>query len=336
MLPSRGDTGQRIQRTAAVVHFYPPMSRPTLTALAVLSSTLLFASCLLNRSGELPTESTSSSGTNAGSGGSVSSSSVGTAATGSGGSGRAASSSSGGAGGSGMGGLGGFGGSGVGGMGGLGGAGGMPPLCDAMNPNLLACYDFEGDTLDKVGNFDFIGSNPMFFTPAGVSAFDVIPSGDHIANGPGMAVQQLTIEMCFYANALPAAGKSMRLYRREGWAQMHVTAVRGAPRVGISLGDGSIYFNPGEILANTWYHAAVVFHDPQDTVVVHVRGYQPMSFADALDEAHIPAVPGVDTTLGYPGFLGAGKFDGYIDNLRVFNAARSNIEIKAAAKNCPL
>ena len=290
------------------------MRRASATAVALSTLALSLAACLLNRSGNA----------DGGAGGS----SVATVSTGFGG----ASSSSGKGGGGGMG----EGGVGAGGKGGMG----VKPL-DCSSTDLWACYNFDNNVNDQAGPYNWIGVPTEYVTNSKFSAFDVVASGQHTTLGPNMPaspaleVEELTIELCFFAKSLPATAMSMSLYRTKEWAQLYIrkTTDNDTHRLRFQPGNGNLMANNGELQVNKWYHGAAVYSAAAQEVIVYVSGL-PATMTSTNATIGLSAF---GTTLGHRLDVvnAVDVFDGYIDNLRVFHSVRTPTEIADAAANCP-
>ena len=302
------------------------MTRFSFLGIMLFAGPLAMVSCILDRSGN--SLAAGDSGVTSSGGGSASTTGIG----GSGGGGAAGGANGGSGGEAGEGGH-------SGGHGGGGGAGGAH-LLDCSSLELLACYGFDGDTMDQFGQYNFTGTKPVYFLKNGFTAFDVSESGEHKALGPALDKQQLTIELCFRAKTVPNKPSRVRLYGRSGSAAVYIgkQSTTAVPRVGFgAISERALDFFDNDnviITADTWHHVAAVFDATRatDNIIVYVDGGSPTSHTTSVT---IGAVDNnKDSTLGYPGVV-LTQFDGYIDNLRVFHAARTSPEVAAAAANCP-
>jgi hypothetical protein len=207
---------------------------------------------------------------------------------------------------------------GVGGAGGSGGGMPPPPFCDPTDQTLLACFRFDGDTNDASGKSnDVTPTNVTFGEGVVGQAGDFKPGSQiAIADAPHWDIPEYTVELWYYQRSY--GSNRMGLFDSDG-------------RVGLFIhgqGDlrclrGSATANKMDMPLNTWIHAACVFGSGK--LRLYVDG------AMALEVDAEPPMPNdMLNTIGSNAPNGD-SLDGLIDDVRVWNVARSASEICAAA-----
>ncbi|MDI1450734.1 LamG domain-containing protein [Polyangium sp. 6x1] len=221
----------------------------------------------------------------------------------------------------GVGGAGGSGGSvGMGGATGAGGSGGMPepPFCDPTDASLLACFRFEGDAKDESGKTNTVTPTNVTFK-AGVDgqAADLKAGSQvFIDDAPHWDVTEYTVELWYYQRSHP--GTRMGLFDSDG-------------RYGFFIyGQGDLQCTRGGAIANmqnmpldTWTHAACVFGGGK--LRLYVNGTQ-VEEVDAM-----APVAGSGSNAVGSNAPDNDSLDGRLDNVRIWNVARSAADICKAA-----
>jgi len=216
--------------------------------------------------------------------------------------------------------------SGAGGSGGAGGAGGsaggapLPPFCDPADPALLACFRFDDDTNDESGKGNVVTPINMLLAAGkdGQAADFRAGSQIIIADADHWDVTESTVELWYYQRTY--AGTRMGLFDSDGRFGLFVhnqgdlQCTRGGPvakKTGMPL--------------DTWIHAACVFKEGK--LRLYVNG-------ELATETDAPALGDGNgsNTIGSNAPSGD-TLDGLIDNVRIWNVARSEGDIcKAAGK----
>lgn len=218
------------------------------------------------------------------------------------------------------GGLGGVGGVGLagGGIGGIGGIGGAAPVDFCDEAGLVACYRFDGDTLDGSPNLNHATDSSGATYQEGISGQALYLSQDSNVTVPSDAsfvVSQLTIEAWIRLAALPTGTDSALIFDHQAHYGFSVTPS------GLRCAAGVTVDAPLSIDTAEWLHVACTA-DAQ-ALRIYVNGELVMSApGDALNQA------GCST-------LGIGQnvpdhdheFQGRIDDLRIFNYPRSAAQI---------
>jgi hypothetical protein len=211
--------------------------------------------------------------------------------------------------------MGGAGGSvGEGGAGGSGGGMPPPPFCDPTDERLLACFRFDGNTNDGSGkSHDVTATN---VTLSGGAA-DFGASGQiTIADAPHWDAPEYTVELWYYQRN--HGDPRMGLFDSDGRFGLFVYGQGGLTCLG-----GNAAPSTTNMPLNAWIHAACVFGG--GTLRLYVNGEL------AAEASAVPPVPNdLLNTLGSNAPSGQ-SLDGLIDDVRVWNVARTASEICAAA-----
>lgn len=210
-------------------------------------------------------------------------------------------------------------GSGGAGSGGMGGGLPLPPFCDPNDASLLACFRFEGDTLDASGK-----SNTVTPTNVNLGGGKAGQAGDfqadsqiRIEDAPHWHVSQYTLELWYSQRSY--GGTRMGLFDSDG---RYGLFVYGAGELRCSRGDAVASMT--NMPLDTWTHAACVFDGAK--LRLYVNGAQA-----AEDDAVPPEPDGTGSNALGSNAPSGDSLDGLIDDVRVWNVARSASEICAAA-----
>jgi hypothetical protein len=211
-------------------------------------------------------------------------------------------------------GAGGFGGASSSGGAGGNGSGGGVTFCG--DPGLVACYAFEGDALDgsQAGN-DASASGVGYVSGQAGQAVEH-GSGDTITipSATSLGLSAYSQELWVFPTQLPTSGRVGIIDAPGRWsAWLYDTGVRCRGVAG------------PVIPVNTWTHLACV-HDGT-TLRLYVDGTEVASGANSLD----PTPPTGNTHVGSNAPAGDEEWNGRMDQLRIFNYARTPQQICAAA-----
>ncbi|UQA55779.1 LamG domain-containing protein [Polyangium aurulentum] len=219
--------------------------------------------------------------------------------------------------------------SGAGGSGGAGGAGGSggggmpsPPFCDPDDPALLACFRFENNTNDESGKGNEVSASGVTISEGkeGLGADFHAGSQVAIADADHWDVTEYTLELWYYQRSHAGDGYRMGLFDSNGryglfvYNQGELRCTRGGPVAQMA-----------NMPLDTWIHAACVFR--AGALRLYVNG-------TPVAEVGAPELGDGDGTNAIGSDAPSGdSLDGLIDNVRVWNVARSESHIcKAAGK----
>ncbi len=199
------------------------------------------------------------------------------------------------------------------------GAVSLPPLCDKTATDLLACFAFEGAATDEsaAGLVPDMASNLSFVAGKEGQALELTlsPKSDLRLPFATLNTPAMTIEMWLRPASLPSAGGRMLLVDMNG-------------RFGVTMGDdGTLSCRTVAALTKAavgkWTHLACV-HDGT-SLTAYVDGKMEATAANTLASTADFVGIGQDSPSGADGF------DGALDNLRFWGAARTAAEVAAAA-----
>ena len=203
---------------------------------------------------------------------------------------------------------------------GAGGMGGPPPFCDVDDTSLIACYTFNSGFDDESGykNVNTPGDslqNGWEGTAAYFSSGEPIV----ITDEPFWHVDDFTVEMWTKLDTL--AGAQYWLYSGERFAMSHTNT---EVYCGIVNGQELFYIKSGYILTTgKWTHIACVHKG--SVLTLYVDGDMVNQQSGNLTISHTNGNTKIGTHFDetYPLY-------GLIDNLRIFNVARSAQQICAS------
>jgi hypothetical protein len=208
---------------------------------------------------------------------------------------------------------------------GSGGVGGNPAaaLCDSSDPTLIACFPFEGDTIDASGKKNEVTATGVTFAPGvnGQAASFNGASQVSIANTALWDVPVYTVELWYYQRSYNATRAG--IFDSDNRFSMFVY---GSGEFRCSRA-GTYFAINDKMPLDTWTHVACVYSG--STLSLYVNGVlSDQTMAPFLDS-------GGTTTIGSNAPNGD-YFDGMIDSVRVWNIARSANDICTAAgkPNC--
>lgn len=216
------------------------------------------------------------------------------------------------------------GGGGSGGDAGGGGAGGaMPNLCD--EPDLIACYPFDG-------NADDAGPDARHLTATAVSYV------------PGIDGQAVNLDMSSLLSVIDSEGAfSTAAITIEAWVRLDQPVLTGRAGVADYSDHWAIFIHPDEIRSgNSAFSASYVFAPQQWThVALTIDATASAIYVDGLAIASgrgrvlntTPTANPIHVGSNAPPAPEADQLIGAIDSLRIFSVARTSAQICAAA-NC--
>lgn len=195
----------------------------------------------------------------------------------------------------------------------------LPPLCDPTATDLLACFACEGAATDGSGsalvpdtasNLSFVAGKEGLALKLTLS-----PKSDLRLPFATLNTPSMTIEMWLRPASLPASGGRALLVDMNG-------------RFGVTMSDDGT-LSCRSVAATTkatvgkWTHLACV-HDGAN-LTAYVDGTMEATAANTLATTSDFVGVGQDSPSGGDGF------DGELDNLRFWSAARSGVQVAAAA-----
>lgn len=202
-----------------------------------------------------------------------------------------------------------------------GGAGGMEMIEPCAEPDLVACYRFDGDAVDGSGNGNSATALNVGYGP-GVDGEAIALSPQSLVqapNGPTWSLTSYTIEAWVRPDTLPEGDARAGILDHD---TRYALFLYGS---GVRCGTGGSSVYGPQIPAQTWTHLACT-HDGS-TMRVYVNGVEEAAkAASPLDGMTVGAV----ITIG-SNAPGGDPFNGAIDTLRVFRSARTAEQICAAA-----
>ena len=200
------------------------------------------------------------------------------------------------------------------------------PLCDPADTALIGCFAFE-DTAESQSGAGLVVTASGLVYGEGIRgrALDTRLQGAlHIEETPALDFDAFTIEMWVHPDALPTGAGRAGLFDNDGQYSVFIFQNAGVR----CSGSGSV-LPEGVLATGTWTHLACV-HDGQ-SVTLHVNGE-----ARATGPAGPPprgAINGSNVAGDSPN--GNDRFVGRIDELRIWNRARTAAEVCAAARCAP-
>jgi hypothetical protein len=203
----------------------------------------------------------------------------------------------------------------------------LPVLCDPADANLVGCWDFEGDVIDRSAYTNPTTPTGVAFVPgkvglgAAVDATSLIAIPDSVA----LNVQRLTLEVWLYPTALPGPTARFGILDNDGQygAFLHPAELRCTANPAM--------LSAPMIAPNRWTHVACSYD-----------GSMVRAFLDGLEVASTASSGSIGTgstngmTIGSNSPSGD-SFVGVLDQLRIYRVARTPAQICAAAgaSGCP-
>jgi hypothetical protein len=201
----------------------------------------------------------------------------------------------------------------------------QPPageFCDPADPTLVGCFRFE-DTVadDPAARLEVIAEGVGFDQGvSGRAAVFTAGSDLHISETPALDLAAFTIEMWVRPDALPVDPARAALLDND--VQYNVIIFGGAEVRCRGNGDAIL---PGALTVGVWTHVACV-HDGQ-SITLYIDGVE----RDTATAGPPATSAGNGTNIGSDAPNGGDDFLGRIDELRVWNRARTPDEICEAA-----
>jgi hypothetical protein len=200
------------------------------------------------------------------------------------------------------------------------------PPCDQAEPDLVACYDFEGDTRDGSSHGLHASMIDVSFTPGhdGLAMRFGPTSAADVPESARLDLSRVTIEAWIRPHTLPAMGQTAGVLDNNG--QYAIYVLENGRLQCIIAGLGAITF-PANIAIDQWTHVACTYNGSE--VALYARGDLLNSVSTSGD---ISTSGDTGTSLGADNPPGAGKrLEGDIDQVRLYKVGRTEAEICAAA-----
>ncbi|MDX2023867.1 MAG: LamG-like jellyroll fold domain-containing protein [Deltaproteobacteria bacterium] len=205
---------------------------------------------------------------------------------------------------------------------------------NATPAGLFVHYKFDGDTTDASGN----GANASFSTPA--YATGVLGQAADSANGDTIVnanaggnldkvTDKLTMAAWIYRPSAPALAGDEWILQRQPNGGIEYRLLMGpsaAMYPTVASSGGSVGGGTSPLSLNTWHHVAVTWDGATGTLKTYVEGVK-------VDES--AGAPGALASASGNLFVGsraggsANKFNGLIDDFRLYNTVLSDAEIGA-------
>lgn len=202
------------------------------------------------------------------------------------------------------------------------------PFCDMTQTELVGCYTFDGNLFDSSSHANHASAPPVTYVPGvhgdalKIDAVNPI----QVLDQPSWGFAAATIEMWLKPAAIPSGNygdTSPRAGLLDKEGQFGLFLQPGG-RLSCSFGA---FVTGGNVAKDKWTHVACT---AGTEVTLYVNGVKVSSQPGAsIAHAGVPAVIGANS----PNFND--RFDGDIDDLRIFSVARSQAEIcEAAGPSC--
>lgn len=211
----------------------------------------------------------------------------------------------------------------------------LPAFCDPADPNVIACYEFEGDTKDgSAHHFDATATNVSFAAgKVGMAMLSGATSAADVADSPELDVTKLTIEAWIKPSRLPSNGNKFIIMDVDRQYGLQLRSDGGLTCV--QVGGLTITTPVGLITAGQWTHIACTYDG--NASALYVNG---VVAASASGSGTLGTAGNTGMSLAAdnnPTGPGRASFIGLIDNLRLMNVARTAVEICADAgkSTCP-
>ena len=185
-----------------------------------------------------------------------------------------------------------------------------PPLCDPNDPNLRACYDFDGNALDETANHNDATLTGMSFVPGRRGmALHTSTGTAVVGSSTSLDVSMLSIKMWIKPNSLPTGTARMGLLDSGGRYRLFIVA-DGALRCAIT-GGATLVTAVGKVATGQWQRVTCTYDG------LHMRAYVDGVLAGMLDQASTIPQTGGGMVIGHNN-PDLENFDGAIDQLQLF------------------
>jgi hypothetical protein len=205
-----------------------------------------------------------------------------------------------------------------------------PPFCDPTDPQLIACYQFEGDTTDSSANHLHATMTNVSFPPVklGKAMQFAADSAADVPDSKAFDVTALTIEAWIWPSQLPSNGNRAGILDMNGQYGFFIHA--GGDLA--CSGGGAEATAAAQLATDRWTHVACT-HDGT-AATIYVDG---VALSNATGAAlRTGGTTGISLAADNPPGAGS-RLIGLIDDVRMMNVARTAEQICDDAKNptCP-
>lgn len=196
-----------------------------------------------------------------------------------------------------------------------------PSRCD--DPDLIACYAFEGDTSAAPDrSLNLAATSPTFDIGVFGQALTLEPTTLATAAGPSFDTGALSMDAWIRLDSASAVPPTRYIAQRgSSWAA-RLEIIAGVLVFSCVTTSGSSFAGP--VSPGSWHHVACVFD-----------GSRVLAYLDGVPAliAQTPLEAAMDTPLnvGHSSFAGDTPFEGAIDELRLWSRVLNASEIGAAA-----
>lgn len=206
-----------------------------------------------------------------------------------------------------------------------------PPFCDPADPTQAACWRFEGSAVDgsAYANHGVATSVSWAAGHAGGQAVrTTAPGAIRVADSPSLNVTAaITLEMWVRADSLPTAPARAGLIDDNGQYGLFVHP--GGELLCVLAGVSNVARAAGQLPLAAWTHVACSWDGAAITLYVNGVAVLGVPATGAIDPV------GASDGMAIGGNSPAGDaFDGLIDDVRVWNVARSPTDVCRAAGTC--
>jgi hypothetical protein len=208
----------------------------------------------------------------------------------------------------------------------------LPAFCDPADLNVIACYEFEGDTKDGSSHhFDATATSISFAAgKVGMAMqFGTISTAD-VADSPVFDVTKLTMEAWIKPSKFPSNGNRSDIVDMD---RQYAVFLHSDGTLTCALVGGPSLVTVAQVTLNQWTHVACTYDGAVGTIYLDGA---PSVTAAGGGTLGTNGTTGISLASDNPNGSG-GQLIGLIDNLRLMNVARTAAEICADAgkSSCP-
>jgi len=159
----------------------------------------------------------------------------------------------------------------------------------------------------------------------GIDDYVEIKDNDLLSGGPGKSI---TIEAWIYPRKLEGSIPIVMKEFDTEWKDWGLNISLGRLSICIESNGDNWTYKAGNILQNVWTHVAFTFDNPTDTVRLFINGIEAGTGASLLKDMPDTEVP---VWIG-KNYYRVDAMDGFIDEVRIWNHARTQAQIQATVK----
>jgi hypothetical protein len=206
---------------------------------------------------------------------------------------------------------------------------GAPPFCDAANPDLVACFQFQGDVLDASQYANHATAAMVSFAPGPTTlAMNTTAASDvQIGESTSLDMMQMTIEMWLRVDVLPLVGQRVGIVDNNGQYSIfiHPDGIECFPVSTAIDGSEFVSLRTGTLTGGEWAHLACTYDGA--TLIMYKDGIETGRRAGS-GPIRDTGTAGTGLAKNNPS---GDALTGAIDELRIWRVARTEAEICAAA-----